>query len=124
LLAATLYQRSPEMNHKLWNIVSTERYILHMQVLLEATSGAGTTYPSGVHPWFLCGVCVIQALVLCVCFVDCCSSFFLLDIVLSVLGYTDSDYPFGIFNSTTNVMTSLVNIPASPAYRVNISQLQ
>ena len=23
------------MNHKLWNIVSTERYILHMQVLLE-----------------------------------------------------------------------------------------
>jgi hypothetical protein len=22
-------------NHKLWNIVSTERYILHMQVLLE-----------------------------------------------------------------------------------------
>jgi len=23
------------MNHKLWNIVSTERDILHMQVLLE-----------------------------------------------------------------------------------------
>ena len=23
------------MNHKLWNIVSTEKYILHMQVLLE-----------------------------------------------------------------------------------------
>jgi hypothetical protein len=35
LLAATLYQGNPDMNHKLWNIVSSERYILHMQVLLE-----------------------------------------------------------------------------------------
>jgi hypothetical protein len=33
--AATLYQGNPDRNHKLWNIVSTERYILHMQVLLE-----------------------------------------------------------------------------------------
>jgi hypothetical protein len=35
LLAATLYQRNPDRNHKLWNIVSSVRYILHMQVLLE-----------------------------------------------------------------------------------------
>ena len=35
LLAATLYQGNPDRNHKLWNIVSTEIYILHMQVLLE-----------------------------------------------------------------------------------------
>jgi hypothetical protein len=35
LLAATLYQGNPDRNHKLWNIVSTERYILHMQMLLE-----------------------------------------------------------------------------------------
>ena len=35
LLAATLYQGNPNSNHKLYNIVSTERYILHMQVLLE-----------------------------------------------------------------------------------------
>ena len=35
LLAATLYQGHPDRNYKLWNIVSTERYILHMQVLLE-----------------------------------------------------------------------------------------
>jgi hypothetical protein len=35
LLAATLYQGYPDMNHKLWNSVSSERYILHMQVLLE-----------------------------------------------------------------------------------------
>ena len=35
LLAATLYQGNPDRNQKLWNIVSSERYILHMQVLLE-----------------------------------------------------------------------------------------
>jgi hypothetical protein len=35
LLAATLYQGNPDRNHKLWNIVSIERYILHIQVLLE-----------------------------------------------------------------------------------------
>jgi hypothetical protein len=35
LLAQTLYLGNPDMYHRLWNIVSTERYILHMQVLLE-----------------------------------------------------------------------------------------
>jgi len=35
LLAATLYQGNPDRNHKLSNIVLTERYILHLQVLLE-----------------------------------------------------------------------------------------
>ena len=35
LLAVTLYQGDPDGNHKLWIIASTERYILHMQVLLE-----------------------------------------------------------------------------------------
>jgi hypothetical protein len=35
LLAATLYQGNPDRNHKLWNIVSNEIYILHMEVLLE-----------------------------------------------------------------------------------------
>jgi hypothetical protein len=29
LLAATLYQGNSDANHKLWNIVSTERYILN-----------------------------------------------------------------------------------------------
>ena len=44
------------------------------------------------------GVCVTRSLVLCVCFVDRCLSFFILAIVLSVrLRNTDSDYPFGIF---------------------------
>ena len=45
------------------------------------------------------GVRVTRSLVLCVCFVDRWLSFciFLLAIVLSVLRYTDSDYPCGIF---------------------------
>jgi hypothetical protein len=30
LLAATLYQANTDRNHKLWNIVSSERDILHM----------------------------------------------------------------------------------------------
>jgi hypothetical protein len=34
LLAATLYQRNPDRNHMFWNILSTERYILHMLVHL------------------------------------------------------------------------------------------
>jgi hypothetical protein len=33
LLAATLYQWNPDRNHQLWNIILTERYIFHMQVL-------------------------------------------------------------------------------------------
>jgi hypothetical protein len=32
LLAATLYQGHPDRNHKLWNIVSSERDIFHIQV--------------------------------------------------------------------------------------------
>ena len=35
LLATTLYQGNPDRDHTLWNIVSTERCMLHMQVLLE-----------------------------------------------------------------------------------------
>jgi hypothetical protein len=32
LLAATLYQGNPDRNHKLWNIVSSERDILQIRV--------------------------------------------------------------------------------------------
>ena len=42
------------------------------------------------------GVPVTRSLVLCVCFVDSFCSF-RLAIVLSLLRFTDSDYPFGIF---------------------------
>jgi hypothetical protein len=30
LLAATFYHGNPDRNHKPWNIVSSERYILHI----------------------------------------------------------------------------------------------
>jgi hypothetical protein len=47
------------------------------------------------------GVYVARSLVLCVGFVDSCFfPFVLLAIVLSVLRYADSDYPFGIFKSS------------------------
>ena len=36
MLAANLYQGNPDRNNKLRNIVSSERYILHMQVLLKS----------------------------------------------------------------------------------------
>ena len=48
LLAAT-YQINPGRNHKLWNIVSSERYILHMQVLLEWCCSNVATYRWKVH---------------------------------------------------------------------------
>jgi hypothetical protein len=35
LLATTIYEGTHDMNHKSLNILRTERYILHMQVLLR-----------------------------------------------------------------------------------------
>jgi hypothetical protein len=32
LLATTIYHENPDRNHKLWNIASSERYILHTGV--------------------------------------------------------------------------------------------
>ena len=68
---------------------------------MGATSGAGTAYPSGAPEFTLVfsGVRVTRSSVLYVCFVGHCLSFctFLLAIVLSVLRFTDFDYPFGIF---------------------------
>ena len=50
-------------------------------------------------PSVFSGVRDALSLVVYVCFVDHCflSYCFLLSIVLSVLRYTDSDYPFGVF---------------------------
>jgi hypothetical protein len=45
LLAATLYQGNPDRNHKLWNIVLTERDILHKQALLECCYIFDRIYP-------------------------------------------------------------------------------
>jgi nicotinic acid phosphoribosyltransferase len=38
LLAATLNKGNHDRNHKLWNILSTDRYKLHMQVLWNILS--------------------------------------------------------------------------------------
>jgi hypothetical protein len=34
-VSSNLYQGNPDWSRKLWNIVSSEKYILHIQVLLE-----------------------------------------------------------------------------------------
>ena len=55
------------------------------------------------------GVCVTRALVLCVCFVDHCLSFFA--IVLSVLRFTDSYYPFRLWYLETLLKKSCYSFP-------------
>jgi hypothetical protein len=96
-----------------------------MVVIIENISIVRNCLPfqrTEVHPPVFSGVRVTRSLVLCLCFVDRCLSFypfsfghfgvcsspnpivvcpfilFLLAIVVSVLlRFTDSDYPFGIF---------------------------
>jgi len=65
----------------------------------DATSGAGTAYPSGAPEFtpFFSAVRVTRSLVLFLMFCRSLFVLFLLAIVLSVLWYTDSDYPFGVF---------------------------
>ena len=77
----------PEMATSDWSdflAVLPLDYILKKQKLLTLREAHGFTR------------CVTRSLVLCVCFVDRCLSYvlFLLAIVLSVLQYTDSNYPF------------------------------
>ena len=48
-------------------------------------------------PLIFSGVCVTRSEVYCVMFCKSLYVLFLLAIVLSVLRFTDSDYPFGIF---------------------------
>jgi hypothetical protein len=67
-----------------WRVSLVEQELLTLSELLSSPPGFS-------------GVRVTRSLVLYVCFVDRCLSFCLLAIVLSVLRYTDSDYPFGIF---------------------------
>ena len=47
-----------------------------MPTQMGATSGAGTSYPSGA-PEFFSGVHANRSLVVCVCFVEGCLSFFI-----------------------------------------------
>ena len=44
LITATLYQGNNDRNHKFWNIGLSERYILHIQVLLECCMRVLTCY--------------------------------------------------------------------------------
>jgi hypothetical protein len=64
-------------------------------------------HPSSV-PVFS-GVCVTRSLVLCVCFVDHCLSFFA--IMLSVLRFTDSYYPFRLWYLETLLKKSCYSFP-------------
>ena len=70
--------------------------IMREYYICTPTSGTRTAYPSGSTefiPVFI-RVRVTGSLVLCVCFVDRCLSFYpFLAILLSVLRLTDSDYP-------------------------------
>jgi hypothetical protein len=88
--------------NKLYNF---DIYIQHNGILTvvsyyttDATGGAGTAYPSGAPeftPCFYWGSCYAIFSYMSM-FVDRClflNTFFLLAIVLSVLRYTDSDYP-------------------------------
>jgi hypothetical protein len=50
LLAATFYRRNYDRNHKLWDIVSSERYILHMQVLLECCNSRFGDFVDRIYP--------------------------------------------------------------------------
>jgi hypothetical protein len=60
----------------------------------------GTAYPSEAPEFTPAFFRVTRSLVLYVCFVDRPFVLFLLAIVLSVLRYTDSDYPFVPSNSS------------------------
>ena len=42
LLATTPYQGNPDRNHKLWNIISSEKYILHAAGMLLYINGKFT----------------------------------------------------------------------------------
>ena len=66
---------------------------------MGATCGAGTAYPYG-WPEFtpvVSGVRFVRSLVFCVLFCRSLFVLFLLAIVLSMLWFMASDYPFGIF---------------------------
>jgi hypothetical protein len=89
LLAAILYQGNPDGNHKLWNIISSERYIRsfpHSQLitgfvtrltrrvpLVEQELLTLPEHPSS--PTVFCGVRVTRSLVLYICFADRCLAF-------------------------------------------------
>ena len=68
------------------------------------------TFPEHLSsPPVFSGLCVTRSLILYVCVVDVVCPFvlFLLAIVLSILRFTDYDYPFGIFKLFLQTFVSL-----------------
>jgi hypothetical protein len=112
LLAATLYQGNPDRSHKLWNIVSTERYVVNtsrsfprswlvtefVTRLTRRVSLAEQellTFPEHLSsPRFLVGFVLLDLLLYMyvMLIVICPFVLFLLAIVLYLLRYTDSVY--------------------------------
>ena len=72
--------------------------------MTSATSGPGTVYPSGAPelPWVFSWIRIARSLVFCVVFCRSLFVLFLLAIVVSVLRYADSYYPFVIFKRFIN----------------------
>ena len=82
-------------------------FTMKLQICLPvATSGAGTSYPLGAPEFthYFSGERVTRSLVM-----FCTSLFdiFLLAIVLLGLRFTNSDYPFGIFQLFPNTKSEL-----------------
>ena len=79
---------------------TTYHRVCNQMITKGAISGAGTVYLSGAPeftPGCQWGSCNSIISFMCMCCRSFCFVFFLLAIVLSVLRFTDSDYPFGIF---------------------------
>jgi hypothetical protein len=93
-----------------WLITGSVTRITQRVPLVEQEIFTYLEYPSS--PPVFSGVRVARSLVLCVWFVDRCLSFcpFFLAIVLSVLRFMDSDYPFGIFKLFLTLLKSILSI--------------
>jgi hypothetical protein len=89
-----------------------------------ATSGAGTVYPSREAEFtpVFSGVRVTPSLIIFAMF--CRSLFVLLVIVLSVLRFTDSDYPFGIFKLFIQTLLMIIKrVLSSAGFRQPVASL-
>jgi hypothetical protein len=90
-----------------WPITGFVIRLTRRVLLVEQEQLTFPEHPSSV-PVFS-GVCVTRSFVLCVCFVDHCLSF--CAIVLSVLRFTDSYYPFRLWYLETLLKKSRYLFP-------------
>jgi hypothetical protein len=83
-------------------VVNTSWSFPHWRLIIGFVTRLTRRVPlEHLHSPAFSGIRVTRTLTLYICFVDRCLSFcifFLLAIVFSILRYTDSDCPFGIFN--------------------------